>query len=105
MIKSYYKLVRDKIPQIIEEAGKSCSVRVLDEQAYREALRQKLQEEVDEYVHDQRAEELADIIEVIHALASVHGISHDGLEQIRQSKHDSRGGFDKRLFLEQVTEA
>jgi predicted house-cleaning noncanonical NTP pyrophosphatase (MazG superfamily) len=72
-----YKLVRDKIPHIITSSGKECRTRILDPEEYKQELRTKLSEESEEYMSagsDQEAlEELADMLEVIRALAEVHG--------------------------------
>ena len=74
---TYNKLVRDKIPHIITSSGKECRTRFLDPEEYKQELRTKLQEEADEYMSsgsDQEAlEELVDMLEVIRALAEVHG--------------------------------
>ena len=95
----YEKLVRDKIPQMIEEEGFIPNTCALSEDEYIEALRVKLTEEVQEYLSDRDAEELADILEVVYALANAQGIPQDTLEQIRKAKADARGGFEKRLWL------
>jgi len=100
----YNKLIRDRIPEAVVATGKSCEVRVLDEQAFPEALRVKLQEELKEYLESSKVEELADLLEVVYALAQLEGVSRDGLEAIRMKKADERGGFEKRLFLVSVSE-
>lgn len=95
----YEKLVRDKIPQMIEAEGFTPNTRVLSDEEYMEALCVKLTEEVQEYLSDRNAEELADILEVVYALANAQGVPQDTLEQIRKAKADARGGFEKRLWL------
>ena len=95
----YNKLVRDKIPEIIQENGGKAEIRLLSEEEYRRYLEVKLDEEVGEYHRDQNTEELADILEVVYALASSIGCSREELEQIYQRKHEARGGFEKRLLL------
>ncbi len=95
----YNKLVRDKIPQIIEENGGKAEIRVLADEEYRCFLEAKLDEEVGEYHRDQNAEELADILEVVYALAASMGCSKEELELIYQKKHDDRGGFEKKILL------
>ncbi|MBL0385915.1 nucleoside triphosphate pyrophosphohydrolase [Tumebacillus sp. ITR2] len=101
---TYNKLIRDLIPVIIEQTGRTPSGRILGEEEFQQELRIKLQEEVHEYLEDQNVEELADIMEVLFALAKVHGASEEQLLQIRQKKLEERGGFEKRIFLENVTE-
>ena len=98
------KLVRDFIPDLIRARGGSPVVRVLDEPAYRLALLEKLREEVDEFLASGHFEELADIVEVVLAVAELSGASHDELERLRLRKRAERGGFEKRLFLEAPTE-
>lgn len=100
----YNKLVRDKIPQIIEDDNKKCSVRILDDEEYLKMVDAKLDEELAEYHKDQNVEELADLLEVIYAAAKARGYSIEELERIRKEKADKRGAFDKKIFLETVTE-
>ena len=95
----YNKLVRDKIPQIIREQGEVPNYRILDQEEYICCLEQKLDEEVGEYHRDRNAEELADILEVLFALADSLGCSREELMEIYQRKHNARGGFRDRIFL------
>ena len=71
----HHKLVRDKIPEIIELNGGKAEYRVLNAEEYRQALETKLDEEVLEFHQDKTAEELADILEVVFALAATAGCS------------------------------
>lgn len=104
----YNKLVRDKIPAIIQSHGKDCRTRVLNHEEYKQELNIKLNEEMQEYIratHGQEAlEELADMLEVIHALAEAHGASWNQLEDIRIEKREARGGFEDRVYLIDVNE-
>ena len=95
----FNKLVRDKIPQIIEQQGEVPMIRVLDDDEYVRHLEAKLDEEVGEYHRDKNAEELADILEVVFALADSIGCSRENLMKICQQKHEARGGFRDRIFL------
>ena len=99
-----FSVVRDKIPQIIEEDNKKCSIRILDDEEYLQMVDAKLDEELAEYHKDQNVEELADLLEVIYAAAKARGYSIEELERIRKEKADKRGAFDKKIFLETVTE-
>ena len=101
-MKAYNKLVRDKIPEIIEQSGKTCLTHVLSDEEYILALETKLNEEVAEYQEDKNIEELADILEVIRALSLAKGYSLDELETVRKKKADERGGFKDQVFLEWV---
>lgn len=102
----YNKLVRDRIPTIIEQAGKTFTTRILDDEEYRKELQKKAFEELEEYVQaetDEAAlEELADVLEIIHALAQCHGASIEQVEQIRAKKAEKRGGFRDKIFLIEV---
>lgn len=104
MVKTYNKLVRDKIPEIIASSGKSCSIDVLSDEAYLAALDTKLSEELAEYHADGNVEELADLLEVIYACAGARGYSSSDLENIRLEKASKRGGFSKKILLKEVQE-
>ena len=95
----YNKAIRDKIPEIIQKDGHSCSVKTLPDEEFLEQLEKKLSEEVTEYQNDKNPEELADILEVIYRIAQLKGVSKEELEKIRIKKSEERGGFDKNLFL------
>lgn len=98
----YNKLVRDKIPEIIKSKGETPVTRMLDKDEYRQELVKKLTEEVGEFSKENNADELADIVEVVYALADDLGVSKDDLEKIRAEKSAKRGGFNKRIYLIEV---
>ena len=100
----HQKLVRDRIPEIIRSSGKTCTIRVLEDAAYVAALDAKLQEELNEYLADGSAEELADLLEVLMAAAEARGYTFREVEALRREKAEKRGGFRERIFLESVTE-
>ena len=104
-MKEYNKLIRDKIPEIIEAAGKQCRVEVMNEEEYIDALDQKLDEELAEYQADKSLEELADLLEVVYAVVVARGYSVEELESVRKEKAEERGGFEKRLRLKGVIES
>lgn len=95
----YDKLVRDKIPEIMQSRGERPHVIELDPARYARELDRKLAEETAEYQHDQNVEELADILEVVYAIADVKGVSRQELERVRAEKAAARGGFARRLYL------
>jgi predicted house-cleaning noncanonical NTP pyrophosphatase (MazG superfamily) len=95
----YNKLVRDHIPRIIEETGGKAEIRILADEEYRIFLEKKLDEEVGEYHREQNAEELADILEVVYALAASIGCTKEELNDVYRKKHEARGGFEKRILL------
>lgn len=102
----YNKLVRDRIPQIIESTGKNYSTRILEQEEYISELKKKSHEELYEYIsakNDENAiEELADLLEIIHALAKCHGATFETVEKVRKEKLERRGGFDDRILLIEV---
>jgi predicted house-cleaning noncanonical NTP pyrophosphatase (MazG superfamily) len=96
---SQSKLVRDKIPQIIRSKGLEPIVRVAGTEEYRDSLRDKLREEVEEFLaSDDDPEELADILEVLFALAEQAGNDRQQLEKLRAAKAEERGGFADRII-------
>ena len=97
MSKKYNKLVRDRIPEIIEASGNTCITEILSDEDYLRMLDAKLDEELEEYHVDQNIEELADLMEVIQACAVERGYSVEELEQVRAEKAAKRGGFEKKI--------
>ena len=95
----YNKLVRDKIPELIRTQGETPHTRILEQAEYTACLEAKLDEEVREFHRDRNLEELADILEVVYALAEDLGQSRQELEAAYDRKHESRGGFRDRIFL------
>ena len=101
----YPKLVRDNIPKIILDnnpAGTTIKYRKLDDVEYRNALKNKLCEEVLEYIESDDFKELADILEVICALAKTHGETEITLGNARNYKAFTNGKFEDRIYLEEV---
>jgi predicted house-cleaning noncanonical NTP pyrophosphatase (MazG superfamily) len=98
------KLVRDSIPKIIEDDGKKCVYRKLERVELNNALVAKLSEEGSEFLDAVNLEELADILEVVHALIEVNNFSHEDVEKIRMMKQELRGAFFQGIFLEYVIE-
>lgn len=99
---TYNKLVRDKIPEIIEKDNKTCEIRILDDDEYLKMIDAKLDEELAEYHKDQNFEELADILEVLYAATKARGYSLEELEECRREKAEKRGGLEKKILLKTV---
>lgn len=99
---TYNKLVRDRILEIIEARGGKSVSHIADDAEYRRRLDEKLQEEVAEFLKEKNVEELADILEVVYALAETLNASKEDLELVRAKKADERGGFTKRIVLEEA---
>ena len=101
----YRKLVRDRIPEIIQAEGRHPVTRILDEASYRQALLGKLLEEAEEAAGASTADlpgELADVLEVLRALAGAAGMSWEQLLALADDKRNHRGGFAGKIFLESV---
>ena len=98
----YKKLVRDRIPEIIEATGKTCVTEILSDADYLRMVDAKLDEEMAEYHKDQNIEELADLLEVIYAAAQARGYSVEELERVRIAKVEKRGAFQKRILLKET---
>ncbi len=103
-MKIYNKLVRDKIPNIIEDDNRKAVTRILNSEEYKKELNKKLQEEVNEYFRDDNVEELADIVEVIYGILDEKQVSIAEFESIRKKKVEKRGAFKNKIFLEKVLE-
>lgn len=104
MKKIYNKLVRDRIPEIIEASGKSCKTEILSNEEYLKMIDVKLDEELAEYHKDQNIEELADLLEVIRAATIALGYTLEELETVRAEKVEKRGGFKKKILLIETIE-
>lgn len=101
-MKVYNKLVRDKIPAIIEADGKTCDVEIAATGDRTKLLEAKLMEEVNEYLEDKNLEELADVMEVLYGLAHNLGYSEEDLIKKRNEKLEERGGFKDGILLKGV---
>ena len=102
MRKEYNKLIRDRIPEIIAANGKTAQIRVLSDEEYASVLERKLTEEVSEYLETKEPMELADVLEVVEALAENAGVSFNELSAMKAAKQRRNGAFRKKLFLESV---
>ncbi len=95
----FEKLVRDKIPALIRMNGETPSVRVASPAEIDSLLREKLVEEAEEFRASGSVEELADVLEVIHAILSRRGIDYEEIDTIRREKRRDRGGFEQQYVL------
>lgn len=96
------KLVRDLIPDIIKRQGKTPVCLTATKSEYKTRLIAKLQEEVTEFKKDETIEEVADILEVLHALCRLKDYSLEEVELVKQKKLLERGGFEKRIILQEI---
>lgn len=102
MRKEYYKLVRDRIPEIIEKDGRDYEVATLSEDEYRQALRNKLIEEAEEAAiaePEKLLVELADLYEIIDAIMAAYGIERESVLSEQRKRRIDRGGFETRIQL------
>ena len=94
------KLVRDRIPQIaLEKSNEKLEFYVASNDEFLKELKIKLQEEVDEFLASDDLLELADILEVLYALAKEFGMTREDLELARKKKEFARGGFERKIIL------
>ena len=100
----YNKLVRDRIPKIIEASGKKALVKKVEGPKLLELLNKKLYEELEEYNESGEIEELADLVEVVQAILECKGISIDEFNEMKENKNMAKGGFKKGLLLLEVKE-
>ena len=100
----YNKIVRDRIPEIIEESGKRAVCRIPGQSEIIAGLEAKLSEELNEYLADHSLEEMADLLEVMRGILHHRGVSWDELERIRLKKYEKRGGFERGIYLEAAEE-
>ena len=98
----YDKLVRDNIPEIIKKDGKTARVHVANDMEYDRKLKEKLLEEANEYAACGDPEELADVLEVVYAIAINKGIHKVQLESMVQNKRNEKGSFEKRIVLDEI---
>ena len=103
-MKIYNKLVRDRIPKIIEKQGKICHYTVMSDEDYRAALDAKLTEELKEYHESGELEELADLLEVIYAIAESRGETPESLNALAEKKSAERGRVREKYLLLSVEE-
>ena len=85
----YGKIVRDRIPEIIEKSGAKYDIEILTDEQALIYLEKKLQEELDEYYKNRSVEELADIMEVIEAIAERKGCNFGRLLSLKEEKRKS----------------
>lgn len=101
--KTFNKLVRDKIPEMLDKNGGETETQILDDEKYIECLFKKLTEECEEVISadskENLAEELADLLEVMRAISKTNNINFAEVEKIRTAKKEKRGGFDRKIFL------
>jgi len=106
--KTYNKLIRDRIPEIIKKDNAIPKISILDDERYKIALKEKLVEEAKELLEAKTDKEilneLSDVLQLIESLALNNNTTIEEVEKQRKKKKIERGGFEKKLFLEYVDE-
>ena len=96
----YNKLVRDKIPENINNTeGRSANYKILNDEEYLQELDKKIFEEAHEFIEEHSVEELADLMEVITAIMKFKNISLEEVEKARKIKNDKKGRFENKIYL------
>lgn len=107
-MKTYNKLVRDRIPEIIQKEGNIADIIILSEESFIQAIKEKLIEEATEVCNAQNRDdilsELADLQEVMDTIKQLYNINTLEVNTIQAVKALQRGKFEKRLYLKSVSE-
>lgn len=103
-MKVYNKLVRDKIPEIINNDNRKAITRILNNEEYLAELNKKVLEEANEFIEDNSIEELGDLMEVINAIMKLKGYKMEEVYKVMQDKAEKKGAFDRKIYLEYVEE-
>jgi len=98
----YNKLVRDKIPEYIKSKGGTPITHIADDKEYWQKLKEKLQEEVNEFIEAESAEEMADILEVIDAIIDYKNFDKEDLQKVKNKKAEEKGVFKDKIILEEA---
>ena len=97
----YNKLVRDKVLKNLEAKGIPFTSHIADKTEYWNKLKEKLVEEVAEFVKDENIEEIADILEVLNSIIEHKHFDRAEIEKTKSLKIEQKGGFKKRIILEE----
>lgn len=97
----YNKLIRDKIPEMLDEKKIPYKIHSADDTEYWEKLKEKLVEEVAEFNKDENIEELADVMEVLDAIIAFRQYSQMDIQKAKIEKAEKRGAFTKKIILEE----
>lgn len=101
----YNKLIRDCIPEIIENDHKTCATRILNDEEYLKCLKSKLLEECHEVMNAEGEDIKKEIADVLEALENTLHIDHQEVLSIKEKKAHSNGAFDKKIYLEYVEDS
>jgi predicted house-cleaning noncanonical NTP pyrophosphatase (MazG superfamily) len=97
-------IVRDNVPQMIEERGKKCEYRLLEKEEFKEELLNKLKNEVNELINNPEEKEIADIYEVLESIITQYGFEPMHIDYLKLQKKEINGEYSKGVFLVSVEE-
>lgn len=102
------KLVRDKVPSLVTKDGGSYSLKLLSPLEHQHEITKKMYEELNEYnaatSKEEAIEELVDIVELIYAAVKLHDLSIEEFEEMRLNKKKKKGGFEKGIYLNSISQ-
>lgn len=106
MAKIYNKLVRDKIPEIIEKDGETPFIRILGDEEYKKELKKKIKEEAEELFlaenNEDLIKEIGDVLEILEYIEKSFGLDKEEILKVKEKRKQNRGGFDNKIFLEKM---
>lgn len=101
--KYYRKLIRDNIPEKIENKGEQYSCRILSQKEFEQELIKKAGEEAGGLLNakskKELVEELVDVLDVIDEIIRIKKIQRKQIKNVQKKNHKVKGGFRKKLFL------
>ena len=98
------KLVRDNIPKMIKASGRKPLAHIADIEEYGEALKQKIREEIRDFLENENKEEMADVFEILYAMCDFKEFDLKEIESIRKYKAQKRGKFKDKIILDGVND-
>lgn len=108
-MKLHNKLIRDKILEIIEEDGVKYKSRILEDDEFKKELLRKMVEEAQEVLSagndtKELTKEIADVWEVMESIIKAFELDHSEIRSVKLARRNTRGGFDKKIYLESTDE-
>lgn len=101
-MKKYNKLVRDKIPEILEEKKVRFKTHIATKKEYPDKLYEKLIEELEEFKAKPNMEEFADMLEVIDFIGKYYNFNLTDIKNVKKTKKEQKGGFNERIILDET---
>jgi len=95
----YNKLVRDKIPEIIRESGRTCEFKILGQSEIKDALKEKLIEKADVFSNRPSEDEISDIYELLDTIVEVYDFEPLHIDYLKLQNKESKGSYSEKVFL------